>query len=84
MTVACLDARAKEGALLRLDIVQDGVDLAWPSLGGFSIPVDDIFAGHQYDLRVDYGTFKLNGKKVTQSLLSVFGRVTVLMERWQR
>ena len=72
MTVSCLDARAKEGALLRLDIVQDGVDLAWPSLGGFSIPVDDIFAGHQYDLRVDYGTFKLNGKKVTQSLFVSF------------
>ena len=72
MTVSCLDARAKEGALLRLDVVQDGVDIAWPSLGGFSVPVDDIMAGHQYDLRVDYGTFKLDGKKVTQSMFVSF------------
>ena len=75
MTVSCLDKDSQDGALLRLDLVQDGVDTPWPSTGGFSVPVDDIMAGHQYDLRVDCGTFKLDGKKITQSLfVSIWAR----------
>lgn len=76
MAISALDSVAAEGASLRLDIVQDqATDVGWPSLGGFSIPLEDIMAGHQYDLRVDYGTYKVAGKKMTSSLfVSIYAR----------
>ena len=75
MTVSALDSLAAEGAVLRLDVTQVPSKAAWASLGGFSIPLEDVMAGHQYDLRVDYGTYRVAGKKLTSSLfVSIYGR----------
>ncbi len=55
MSLAVPDREIKTGAVLRLDVVQSPCDAAWASLGGVSLPIMSIEAGHQYDLTVEFG-----------------------------
>jgi hypothetical protein len=80
MSIEAPDGDIKDGAVLRLDVMQFPVanegagGTKWPSLGGVSLPLVDIEAGHQYDLcvEIDPGS----GNNTSRLGLSVSGRAS--------
>ena len=53
MSIAVADKNIEDGAILRLDVADQESLNSWSSLGGVSIPLTYIEAGHQYDLEIE-------------------------------